>query len=413
MQLFLGLLAALPLHRPALFAAWGFPGGLPELLFPAAALALLFGLGLGRPLPRLLWLHGALLLAGLLPSVLLAPGDARGRAVLQLGVLLYIGAIHGGARVLVLVGGRDAGLRALVTGAALACVLGLAGWGLVLAGREPLGLAAYYPWMAAGGPRPLGPTESPAMLGTIALGGITATLALGRRAALARPRMLVLVGLFGLTLLLTQSRLVLAALLGLGVLGLGMHRRILRALSALAVLVALAGTAPSLTWRVVPITAHWPFIDLHPSPYRVCHEIAWKTFVERPLAGVGLENFATAWPRHYEPARHDPAFAGMAQGPGAPEGSEPSWRDLPLDPHGTPQGYLAEAGWPAGLMLLGLGLVLWRARETELPESAAYLAALALAAVSLDVLTERSTWALLGLLGRGPDSERWPPANVC
>jgi hypothetical protein len=173
-----------------------------------------------------------------------------------------------------------------------------------------------------------------------------------------------------------------------------------------AVIMALAGTAASITWRLVPVTAQWPFIDLHPSPYRVCHEIAWKTFVEHPLAGVGLENFAAAWPRYYEPARHDPAFAGMSLGSGRSEGAGPSWRELPLDPHGTPQGYLAEAGVPAGLMLLGLGLLLWRVKETELPESAAYLAALALAALSLDVLTERSTWALLGLLGRGPDSER-------
>jgi hypothetical protein len=405
--LFLGWLAVLPLHRPALLAAWGCPGGLPEILFPAAVLALLWSLD--RPFRPLihqawLWLHGALLLAGLLPSVLLAPGDARGRAALQLGVLLYIAALHSGARVLVLLGGRDAGLRALVTGAAVACVLGLAGWALALAGKDPLGLAAYYPWMTEGGPRPLGPTESPAMLGTIALGGATATLVLGRRAGRMPSFILPLLGLFGLTLLLTRSRLVLAALLGLGVLGLAGRRPILRALAGMAVLMALAGTAASLTWRVVPLTTRWPFIDLHPSPYRVCHEIALKTFLEHPLAGVGLENFASAWPRHYDPARHDPAFAGM--GAATPLGADPSWRELPLDPHGTPQGYLAEAGWPAGLMLLGLGLLLWRARATELPESTAYLAALALAALSLDLLTERSTWALLGLLGRGPDSER-------
>lgn len=412
--LFLGWLAVLPLHRPALLAAWaGSPGGLPEILFPAAALALLLALTQAqtqaqkrplRPLAHLAWLHGALLLAGLLPSVLFAPGGARGRAVLQLGVLLYIAALHSGARVLVRIGGRDAGLRALVTGAAVACVLGLAGWALALAGKDPFGLAAYYPWMAAGGPRPLGPTESPAMLGTIALGGATATLVLRRRAACARPWALMFVGLFGLTLILTRSRLVFAALLGLGVLGLAERRPLWRILAGIAVFMALASTAASLTWRLVPITGHWPFIDLHPSPYRVCHEIAWKAFVEHPLAGVGLENFAAVWPRYYEPARHERAFAGMETG--KPDGANPSWRELPLDPHGTPQGYLAEAGWPAGLMLLGLGLLLWRARETELPESTAYLAALALAALSLDLLTERSTWALLGLLGREPDSER-------
>lgn len=414
--LFLGCLAVLPLHRPALLAAWagGGSGGLPEVLFPAAALALLWALDRPlrlrcplrppRPLTHLIWLHGALLLAGLLPSVLLAPEGTRDRAALQLGVLLYIAALHNGARVLVLLGGRDAGLRALITGAAVACALGLVGWSLALAGKDPWGLAAYYPWMAAAGPRPLGPTESPAMLGTIALGGATATLVLGRRAGGARPFIFPLVGLFGLTLLLTQSRLILAALLGLGVLGLAGRRPILRALASVAVLVALVGTAASLTWRLVPLTSHWPIIDLHPSPYRVCHEIALKTFVEHPLAGVGLENFASAWPRHYEPVRHDPAFAGL--GTGKPGGENGSWRELPLDPHGTPQGYLAEAGWPAGLMLLGLGFLLWRARHTELPESTAYLAALALAALSLDLLTERSTWALLGLLGRGPDRER-------
>ena len=92
----------------------------------------------------------------------------------------------------------------------------------------------------------------------------------------------------------------------------------------------------SLWFRVVPLRPTSPFIDTGIGPYRVCHDIAWSMFRAHPLTGVGLENFHRAWPDHYDPARHDAAYRGGAE----------VLRGRPLDPHGTVQGYLAEAGLP-------------------------------------------------------------------
>jgi hypothetical protein len=164
----------------------------------------------------------------------------------------------------------------------------------------------------------------------------------------------------------------------------------------------------SLTFRTTPLRPDWPFVDTSLSKYRVCHEIAWAAFRARPLTGVGLENFHRAWSRHYQPTRHDPAYVGDAA----------SKIGTPYDPHGTVQGYLAEAGIPGLLAVAAVAVLVWRRRPRGSPETLGFLVAVGTALFFTDVLTERSTFAVLGLLlstrptgATSPDSASHSLAN--
>ena len=130
-----------------------------------------------------------------------------------------------------------------------------------------------------------------------------------------------------------------------------------------------------------------PFIDTGISLYRVCHDIAWSMFRAHPLAGVGLENFHRAWPEHYDPVRHDAAYGGWAE----------ALRGRPWTPMAP-----CRVTWPrracrAWRRDAGVAFLMWRRRGSA-PETLGFLAALACALFFTDLLTERSTFATLGLL---------------
>jgi len=236
------------------------------------------------------------------------------------------------------------------------------------------------------------------MLAIIALGGWLAALYLVRRGRLSRRLWHGASLLFGLVLLASQSRVLLAGVAAAGVLlwhspggSAAGRRRWRQGVGGAMVVVAVAATLVSITWRVVPLRATWPPIDTTISPYRVCHEIAGRAFADHPVSGVGLEAFHQVWPRYYDPPRHDPAYAGGAE----------ALRGVPRDPHGTWQGYAAEGGLFALLALLALALLAARqarSRSGQATELMAWLVAVAVASLFADVLTERSSWALLGLL---------------
>jgi O-antigen ligase len=151
---------------------------------------------------------------------------------------------------------------------------------------------------------------------------------------------------------------------------------------------------------VVPPRPVLPFIDTGIGPYRVCHDIAWSMFRAHPLTGVGLENFHREWARHYDPAHHDGAFRGGAE----------HLRGIPLDPHGTVQGYLAEAGLPGLVIVLLIAALLWRRRDRS-PEVLGLLVAVGCALFFTDMLTERSTFATLGLLLSTSAQPPIPPSH--
>ncbi|MDB4969199.1 MAG: hypothetical protein JWN44_4888 [Myxococcales bacterium] len=348
--LLLVALAALPLHRPLVHEA---PNVSAADLVAGVALAAYL---LIERLPPAAWLRLGVLVITLTPAVIVATD--RRRALAQLLGLAYVMLIFAAAMSLGERRRRDA-LRAFVVGAAVACALGFV-------------FCQRYPWMAL--PRPVGPTESPAMLSMIALAGLFALRALGAWRPLAI--------LFWAILVAAQSRILLCAIVGVAVEA--WPRR--RVIASMAIAGALALFVLSLVWRLVPVSSTAPFVDRHPTPYRVCHQVAWRAFADHPLTGVGLRGFHAAWPRYVDEPMATAAFSPMV----------PS----PRDPHGTLQGYLAEAGLPALLLLGFLAWDVWRRRG-----SPGYFVALVLASCTLDLLTERSSWALLGLISAG---YHWP-----
>lgn len=355
-------LAALPLHRPLLHEAPNV--GLCDVL-AAGALALYL---LIWRLPRRAWLRPALVALALLPSLAVSPAPASGAA--ELAGVVYVQLLAACAASLA-ARRRDDGLVAIVAGAAVAAAVGFAVW-------------QTYPWMRL--PRPVGATESPAMLSMVALAGLFALRLLAARqpARLGRWRW-PLEALFWIVLVAAQSRVLLAAVVGVALVA--WPRR--RLVAAGAASLALAAFVVSLWFRVVPLGGP-AGIDLHPSPYRVCHAVAWRAFAHRPLAGVGLRGFWAAWPRYVDERVATAAFAPLAPGP--------------RDPHGTLSGWAAEAGLPGLALVVLLAADVWR-RRLPAREAAAYFAAVVVASFTLDVLTERTTWALLGLMSGG---YHWP-----
>lgn len=378
--------ASLPFHRPPLTTALG-PGlTLPEVVFVPFALVLVALVVQRRVTVPALGIRLVLVLvAGLLPSVVFASNTFRAGA--QLAVLLYIASILTAAIMVRALGLGTVAARAFTAGASVACLVGVLAFVADVVGVPqewgPGWALGRYPWMAFA--RPVGPTESPTMLALVALSALAGV----KTARVSRPWSISLAALFAVTIVLSQSRVLLIALAGLALFFAHGDRPIRRTTGQAAYVLLAAMVVVSILIRVVPLRSVPPFLDTTISPYRVCHEIALHAFRERPLTGIGLENFHDAWPRHYDPSRHDAAFAGGGE----------VFIGTPLDPHGTIQGYLAEGG------IVGIAGLLWglreiiRARRRDAAEAIAYLGALALALLFVDLLTERSTAAMLGLLG--------------
>lgn len=113
-------------------------------------------------------------------------------------------------------------------------------------------------------------------------------------------------------------------------------------------------------------------------------QVAWRAFLEHPIAGVGLDRFHTQTMRAYD------------------EGALPL-RYREIDPHSTLVGRLAECGIIGGVTLL----ILWSAwvgmarggRRDALGYAAgAALAGLVVSSLNADIMNFRFVWVLAGLL---------------
>lgn len=119
--------------------------------------------------------------------------------------------------------------------------------------------------------------------------------------------------------------------------------------------------------------------------YARIKQIAWRTFVEHPIAGIGLDRFHSATMRAYA------------------EGLLPQLYSE-IDPHSTLLGRLAECGAIGGVTLL----LLWTswavmARDSMRSSVLGYAAAAALAglvvsSLNADIMNFRFLWVLAGLL---------------
>jgi hypothetical protein len=122
--------------------------------------------------------------------------------------------------------------------------------------------------------------------------------------------------------------------------------------------------------------------------YARIKQVALRTFVEHPVAGIGLDQFHVATRRAYA------------------EGALPSSYQE-IDPHSTLIGRLAECGVIGGAALLLLWIA-WAAMAKEVAfgsgrvplalAAAAALAGLIVAGVNADIMNFRFVWVLAGLL---------------
>jgi O-antigen ligase len=134
-------------------------------------------------------------------------------------------------------------------------------------------------------------------------------------------------------------------------------------------------------------------------------QVAWRAFVEHPIAGVGLDQFHGETRRAFDEGRL----------------TEP-YREI--DPHSTVPGRFAETGLIGGATLLFLWMV-WsqmavaaaRSRPIGLAAAAAF-AGLIVSSVNADIMNFRFLWVIAGLMrglheangisiasGRGADSK--------
>jgi len=377
---------ALPFHRPVLTRALGPALGLPELLFPLLALALVLA---ARSRLRLAPWPGVLLAAvlavGFSPAIFASDRPVASAA--QLAVFAYIAFIYQAGVLVKTLGLRRPALLAFAAGAVSASLVGLAGAILNHLGFGPFGLSIDDPWLSPP-PRPIGPTESPTMLALIAFAGAVALVTLHRQGELSRRATGAGLLILGLTILATQSRVVLASLGALGAVAAMQGKPNRQRVWGRVSVVAIAGfLALTLLWRILPLQPHWPFVDTRISNYHVRHQIAGRMFLDHPAAGVGLERFRAFWPHYYLPERYDRAY----------DGGREFQRGFPFDPHNTLLGFLAEGGIPGGLTVIAVAVLVWRRRAPG-PETVALVVATVLNTLHTDMLTERSTWALLGLL---------------
>jgi len=128
--------------------------------------------------------------------------------------------------------------------------------------------------------------------------------------------------------------------------------------------------------------------------YARIKQVAWRTFAEHPIAGIGLDRFHVATLRAYT------------------EGMLPShYREV--DPHSTLLGRLAESGVIGGITLLLLW-VAWvlmardvvRGGDVIGVAAAAALAGLIVSSLNADIMNFRFVWVLAGTL-RGLNHSRF------
>ena len=120
--------------------------------------------------------------------------------------------------------------------------------------------------------------------------------------------------------------------------------------------------------------------------YARLKQVAWRTFTESPIAGIGLDQFPSATRRAYN------------------DGTLPAiYSDV--DPHSTIPGRMAECGAIGGLTLL----LLWAAWATLARDgarsrsgvgyaAAAALAGLIVSSINADIMNFRFLWVVAGLL---------------
>ncbi len=122
--------------------------------------------------------------------------------------------------------------------------------------------------------------------------------------------------------------------------------------------------------------------------YARIKQVAWSTFLEHPIAGIGLDRFHEATTRAYS--------EGLLTH---------SYREI--DPHSTLLGRLAECGIIGGLTLLLLWAA-WAAMARDVARTGpdwmlgyaagAALAGLLVASINADVMNFRFLWVIAGLL---------------
>lgn len=120
--------------------------------------------------------------------------------------------------------------------------------------------------------------------------------------------------------------------------------------------------------------------------YARLKQVAWRTFVESPVAGIGLDEFPSATRRAHN------------------DGTLPEiYSDV--DPHSTLLGRMAECGVIGALTLIvlwiawgELALEAMRARTALGCAAAAALAGLLVSSLNADIMNFRFLWAVVGLL---------------
>jgi hypothetical protein len=120
--------------------------------------------------------------------------------------------------------------------------------------------------------------------------------------------------------------------------------------------------------------------------YARIKQVAWRTFAEHPIAGIGLDRFHVATLRAYT------------------EGMLPSHYRV-IDPHSTLLGRLAESGVIGGITLLLLW-VAWAVTARDIVRggdalglaAAAALAGLIVSSLNADIMNFRFVWVLAGTL---------------
>jgi hypothetical protein len=362
---------------------WPAPAGAERVRYAdlfAAAAALAFALSwVGRESPAAwlrregprLWVGGALGAAlGLAAWTALSAfahgaGGSTALGALELAVVFGLAAALGGETAV-----RDRVLQAWMVGAAVACAVGLAAAGMVVAGMDPAPLHAGGGELGLGF-RPAGLCRT-GMLAAWSL--VPAVLLWLDGARLAGRARLPLLALLGTTLALTLTRTLLAVPFALL---LASRRRGLRlaggALLAAAALASLRidvhGSAePGIRWRIAAS--------------------ALERAAAHPLLGVGPDAGAAraGWPRSTDPRY--------------------TW-----DAHSTLLDVAATRGLPAAALFTAAAALAWRASRRAPADSTQLALRAGLGAVLFDALTIdaadfRHLWLLLGLFAARGASQR-------
>ena len=119
--------------------------------------------------------------------------------------------------------------------------------------------------------------------------------------------------------------------------------------------------------------------------YARIKQVAWRTFVEHPIAGIGLDRFHVATERAFTEGRLTPAYRE-------------------IDPHSTLPGRFAECGLIGGVTLIMLWVVWAQMARGAAHKShvglaaAAAFAGLLVSSVNADIMNFRFLWVVAGLM---------------